>query len=95
MARSFSSAMTVVTINEVSMKKREVALVVPCLAAVLAGPTPHAQTAAPTPPVAARKAHTTSIHGYTLTDDYFWLREKSESRGHQRTSRRRTPTPRR
>ena len=59
------------------MKKREVALVVPCLAAVLAGPTPHAQTSAPTPPVAARKAHTTSIHGYTLTDDYFWLREKS------------------
>jgi oligopeptidase B len=59
------------------MKKREVALVVPCLAAVLACPTPQAQTPAPTPPIAAKKAHTTRIHGYTLTDDYFWLREKS------------------
>ena len=29
------------------------------------------------PPVAARQPHTTSIHGYTLNDDYFWLREKT------------------
>ena len=28
-------------------------------------------------PVAARVPHTTSIHGYTLTDDYFWLRDKA------------------
>jgi oligopeptidase B len=29
------------------------------------------------PPAAAKKPHETKIHGYTLTDDYFWLREKS------------------
>jgi oligopeptidase B len=29
------------------------------------------------PPVAATKPHETKIHGYTLNDDYFWLREKS------------------
>ena len=28
-------------------------------------------------PVADRKPHETRIHGYTLTDNYFWLREKS------------------
>lgn len=31
------------------------------------------------PPVATKKAHTTPIHGTTLDDDYFWLRDK-ESR---------------
>lgn len=34
-------------------------------------------TPQPKPPVAAKQAHTTSIHGYTLNDDYFWLREKA------------------
>lgn len=29
------------------------------------------------PPVAAKKAKVTEIHGYKLSDDYFWLREKS------------------
>jgi hypothetical protein len=29
-------------------------------------------------PVADRKPHETRIHGYTLTDNYFWLREKSD-----------------
>ncbi|HEU4386585.1 MAG TPA: oligopeptidase B, partial [Blastocatellia bacterium] len=28
------------------------------------------------PPLARRIPHVTRIHGYTLTDDYFWLREK-------------------
>jgi oligopeptidase B len=28
------------------------------------------------PPLAKKAAHTTEIHGYTLKDDYFWLREK-------------------
>jgi oligopeptidase B len=36
-----------------------------------------AQEAATTPPVAAKNPRTTEIHGYTLKDDYFWLREKS------------------
>ncbi len=31
----------------------------------------------PRPPVAARKPHTEVRHGETVTDDYFWLREKS------------------
>ena len=44
----------------------------------------NAQVATPTPqsselhaPVAVKRAHTTQIHGYTLSDDYFWLREKT------------------
>jgi len=28
------------------------------------------------PPVARKVPHETRIHGYTLKDDYFWLREK-------------------
>src|SRR5256885_6041414 len=28
-------------------------------------------------PVAERQAHETHIHSYTLTDNYFWLRQKS------------------
>jgi oligopeptidase B len=34
-------------------------------------------TAAPKPPMAEKKPKITNIHGETLTDDYFWLREKS------------------
>ncbi len=33
--------------------------------------------AAPNPPMAEKKTKTTNIHGETLVDDYFWLREKS------------------
>src|ERR1700750_3073701 len=29
------------------------------------------------PPMAEKKPKTTNIHGVTLVDDYFWLREKS------------------
>ena len=29
------------------------------------------------PPVAKKIAKTTTIHGETLTDDYYWLREKN------------------
>jgi oligopeptidase B len=32
---------------------------------------------APTPPPTAKKPHVTKIHGDTLVDNYFWLREKS------------------
>ena len=31
-----------------------------------------------TPPAAAKVPHITRIHGYTLTDDYFWLRQKAK-----------------
>jgi oligopeptidase B len=31
------------------------------------------------PPVAERHAHATTIHGRTLSDDYFWLRQKGDS----------------
>jgi oligopeptidase B len=34
-------------------------------------------TTTPRPPVAEKKPKTTNIHGETLTDNYFWLREKS------------------
>jgi oligopeptidase B len=33
--------------------------------------------AAPQPPMAEKKTKTTNIHGVTLVDDYFWLREKN------------------
>jgi oligopeptidase B len=32
---------------------------------------------APQPPMAEKKPKTTNIHGVTLVDDYFWLREKA------------------
>jgi len=59
------------------MKKHDAALVLPFLAVALAVPPTQAEQSAPTqPPVATKRPHTTEIHGYTLTDDYFWLREK-------------------
>src|SRR6187431_2267514 len=30
------------------------------------------------PPVAEKKPHVTTVHGDTLNDDYFWLREKTD-----------------
>ena len=33
-------------------------------------------TPAPKPPVAAKQPTVTTLHGYTRTDDYFWIREK-------------------
>src|SRR5512145_3163942 len=32
---------------------------------------------APQPPMAEKKTKTTNIHGDTMVDDYFWLREKT------------------
>lgn len=46
------------------------------LTILLASPS-GAQTALPQAPLPARKPHVTKIHGDTLTDNYFWLREKS------------------
>ena len=66
-------------VEKSNMKKPAAALRVSApLVAALIGPPPAGQTAAgPQPPVARRQAHVTEIHGYTLKDDYFWLREKS------------------
>jgi oligopeptidase B len=49
------------------------------LAVFLCGSALLAQSAgiALRPPVATKRPHETKIHGYTLQDDYFWLREKS------------------
>jgi len=35
------------------------------------------KTTPPTPPMAEKKPKTTTIHGDTLIDNYFWLREKT------------------
>src|SRR5215204_3817104 len=35
------------------------------------------EAGAPQPPMAEKKTKTTNIHGTTLVDDYFWLREKA------------------
>jgi oligopeptidase B len=39
--------------------------------------TPDAPQTTPQPPVAKKIAHETKIHGHTLEDDYFWMREKT------------------
>jgi oligopeptidase B len=38
---------------------------------------PTSENTVTAPPVAVRKPHPTTLHGVTLEDDYFWLREKS------------------
>lgn len=38
-------------------------------------PTPK-ESSMPSPPVAERRPHLTEIHGHTLSDEYFWLRER-------------------
>ena len=35
-------------------------------------------TRLPDPPVAPKKPHETTVHGRTLTDEYFWLRDRDE-----------------
>ena len=59
------------------MKKHDIALLIPLVAVALATPAETRQ-ATPDPPAAAKKPRVTEIHGYTLKDDYFWLREKSD-----------------
>jgi oligopeptidase B len=46
-------------------------------ASVAFAPAPRAQSATPQPPSARKVPHETRIHGVTLKDDYFWLREKA------------------
>ena len=57
------------------MNTRYSAFVRPIVAAALVAPALLAQSGAP--PVATKRPHPTTIHGITLTDDYFWLREKA------------------
>src|SRR5262245_49087685 len=46
--------------------------------AVAALAAPGATETLPRPPVARRVPHETVLHGDRLTDDYFWLRRKSD-----------------
>jgi oligopeptidase B len=66
--------------DELAMKKPSAAVLsaVP-LAAALSAPILVAQTdSTGAPPVARKVPRTTEIHGYTLRDEYFWLREKGD-----------------
>ena len=59
------------------MRRQEIAFLIPIVAAALSAPAILARQSAPEPPIAAKKPRSFEIHGYTLKDDYFWLREKS------------------
>ena len=50
--------------------------------------------APPKPPMAEKKTKTTNIHGETLVDDFFWLRERRTPRAWS-IFRLKTPTPKR
>src|SRR5262249_17811485 len=65
--------------REVSMKRFSVtSLLALSLTATFAAPTLLAEVASvATQPAAKQVPHDTTIHGRTLKDDYFWLREKS------------------
>jgi len=47
------------------------------LAVIVMSALPNILTAQPKPPATEKKPHVTKIHGDTLVDNYFWLREKS------------------
>ena len=59
------------------MRRQDVAFLIPIVAAALSAPAILARQSALEPPMAAKKPRSVEIHGYTLKDDYFWLREKS------------------
>lgn len=64
------------------MKKHLMSLLFLFILIFTANPAAMAQgdsngAAAPKPPMAERKTKTTDIHGYSVVDDFFWLREKS------------------
>ncbi|MFY9611804.1 MAG: S9 family peptidase [Blastocatellia bacterium] len=59
------------------MKKLTAALLLQAVLLItLLAPITLAQNGYKLPPLAKKMPHTTEIHGYTLKDDYFWLREK-------------------
>jgi oligopeptidase B len=47
------------------------------LAVIVMSALPNVLAAQPKPPATEKKPHVTKIHGDTLVDNYFWLREKS------------------
>ncbi len=49
------------------------------LSACATTPNPSTQPPPMSPPVAATKAHSVTLHGDTRVDEYFWLREKGEA----------------
>jgi oligopeptidase B len=59
------------------MRKQDMALLIPVVAVALSAPAALARQSTQEPPMAAKKPRATEIHGVTLKDDYFWLREKS------------------
>ena len=62
------------------MKKLTIGLLLQAtLVMALIAPLALSRGATITPPVAKKVSHETKIHGYTLKDDYFWLREKTNS----------------
>ena len=60
------------------LRSKQTLVAAALLAAVLVTPVSAQQNTALKPPVAARKPHETAIHGYKLSDDYFWLRRKTD-----------------
>src|SRR5262249_11156404 len=65
------------TMRMYAMKRLTIALLLQA-ALIVAMIAPHsvARDLNGGPPVAKRVNHETKVHGYTLKDDYFWLREK-------------------
>lgn len=60
------------------MKRLTAALILQAVLIItLLAPLAIAQDGNRQPPVAKKVEHLTQIHGYTLKDDYFWLREKA------------------
>ncbi|MDQ3081365.1 MAG: S9 family peptidase, partial [Gemmatimonadota bacterium] len=60
------------------LRSKQTLVAAALLAAVLVTPVSAQQNTALRPPVAAREPHETAIHGYKLSDDYFWLRRKTD-----------------
>jgi len=59
------------------MKRLTTALLLQtALLITLTAPMTAAKDGAKQPPVAKKMTHSTEIHGYTMKDDYFWLRGK-------------------
>jgi oligopeptidase B len=78
LASSAAAAAFVASLSACSPATSEAPIpVVPAApASAPAAATPPPADPGPKPPVATRSPHTTTIHGLSLTDDYYWLRNK-------------------